>query len=46
MDVTPPFDVEVELREQVRDDVRASIETHHPEFVVQVLEAEGRVRGY
>ncbi len=69
IDVTPPFDVEVELREPLRDDVRASIEANHPEFelrgdrtvgfrrddmalayrmaaVVQVLEAEGRVRSY
>jgi D-amino peptidase len=69
VDVTPPFQVEVELREALRDDVRDSIREHHPEFEVrgdrtlaftheemsvayrmaavsQMLEAEGRVRGY
>jgi D-amino peptidase len=69
IDVTPPFDVEVELREPLQPEIRTSIETHHPEFTVvgdrtfrftsdemavayrmaavsQVLEAQGRVRGY
>lgn len=34
IDASPPFDVEVELREPLRDEIRASIETHHPEFAV------------
>jgi D-amino peptidase len=32
IDVSPPFLVEVELREPLADDIRDSIATHHPEF--------------
>lgn len=35
IDVTPPFDVEVELREPLRDEVRSLIEADHPEFEVR-----------
>jgi len=35
IDVTPPFDIEVELREPLRDEIRESINSHHPEFVVR-----------
>ena len=34
IDPSPPFEVEVELREPLRADIRSSIEDHHPEFGV------------
>ncbi len=35
IDAAPPFDVEVELREPLRAEIRESIAQHHPEFEVR-----------
>lgn len=35
IEATPPFAVEVELREPLRDEIRDSIRSHHPEFEVR-----------
>jgi D-amino peptidase len=34
IDVSPPFVMEVELRDALPDDIRESIRTHHPEFEI------------